>query len=250
MGWFRFILRFPLVVFYILTGFLLIIILHVVAGRFWFQRRYGKYVVTYWMKMLTFLIGLRVHVEGQPVEGLLVANHISWMDIIALDSIIASRFVSKDDVLRWPVIGLLPKWSGTFFLQRGSASAVGRINKEIQHALTDSSTVAVFPEGATQDGRKVHRFYSAILQAGIDADVPVQAVAIRYVRNGKRDEIASFVGNISFPAHAMGVLKAPSTNVYFHFCEPIIAHDMTRKELAKKLQSMVSAVFESERQYH
>jgi len=250
MGWLRFIIRLPLVLLYILSGFLMIVILHATTGRLWYQRQYGKTVIRRWMKVLAFLIGLKIHVTGKPVEGLLAANHISWMDIIGLDTIIASRFVSKDDVLRWPIIGLLPKWSGTFFLKRGSAAAVSRLNNEIQHALTESSTVAVFPEGATQDGRKVHRFFSAILQAGIDAEVPVQAVAIRYVRNGKRDEVASFVGNISFPAHVLNILKVASTNVFFHFCDPIMAKGMTRKELAEHLQVMVEEVFESEPQCH
>ena len=250
MGWIRFFIRLPLVLLYISTGFILIIVFHLLAGKLWFQHQYGKWAVSIWMKGLTFLIGLRVHVEGEPVDGLLVANHISWLDIVALDSIIASRFVSKDDVLRWPIIGLLPKWSGTFFLKRGSAAAVGRLNKEIQSALRAGSTVAVFPEGGTQDGCKVHPFFSALLQAGIDADVPVQVVAIRYIRNGKRDEIASFTGNISFPAHVLRVLKAPSVSAYFYFCEPIKEKELTRKQLAKKCQDMVAEVFEAEPQYH
>ncbi|NOY67638.1 MAG: 1-acyl-sn-glycerol-3-phosphate acyltransferase [Gammaproteobacteria bacterium] len=250
MGWFRFFIRLPLVLFYILVGFLIIILLHLLAGKSWFKTRLGKNVISVWMQILSFMIGLRIYVEGKPVTGLLVANHISWLDIIALGSITGSRFVSKDDVLYWPVIGLLPKWSGTFFLKRGSAAAVSRLNVEIQSALRDGSTVAIFPEGRTMDGREVHPFFSALFQAGIDAGVPVQPVAIRYIRNEKRDQIASFSGDITFLVHVLSVLKAPSVNVFFHFCEPILERDITRKELAKKCQNSVTKVFESEPQYH
>jgi len=250
MGWLRFFVRLPLVLCYVPTGFLLIILLHVLAGKLWYQRTAGKRVIVWWMNMFAFLIGLRVHVQGKPVVGLLAANHISWLDIIALDTVIASRFVSKDDVLRWPVIGLLPKWSGTFFLQRGSASAVSRLNEEIQLALRDKATVAVFPEGTTHDGREVHRFYSAILQAGIDADVPVQAVAIRYIRNEQRDKVAPFIDNLHFLRHFLGILQAPSTHAYFYFCDPVMAKGMTRKQLAEQLQARIADVFVSEPQYH
>jgi len=250
MGWIRVLIRFPIIISYIVIGFLLIILLHLLAGKSWYQTNFGKRVVTAWMKVLLFLFGIKVYVTGVPVAGLLAANHISWMDILALDSIIASRFVSKDDVLHWPIIGLLPKWSGTFFLKRGSATAVSRLNVEIESALRSGSTVAIFPEGGTKDGRKVRPFFSALLQAAIDADVPVQAVAIRYVRDGKRDDIASFVGDISFIAHVLKVLKTPVVNVFFEFCEPIDVQGLTRKQLAKKCQATVEDVFEREPQIH
>jgi len=250
MGWIRFLIRCPLILSYIIVGFLLIILLHLLAGKNWYQTGFGKRVVTTWMKVLLFLFGIKVHVKGTPMVGMLAANHISWMDILALDSIVASRFVSKDDVLHWPIIGLLPKWSGTFFLKRGSAAAVSRLNVEIESALRSGSTVAIFPEGGTQDGCKVRPFFSALLQAAIDANVAVQSVAIRYVRDEKRDDIASFVGDISFVAHVLRILKTPAVNVFFEFCEPINVEGLTRKQLAEKCQAMVEDVFEREPQIH
>ncbi len=205
MKWLLILIRLPLVVAYILLGFLLIFLLHVLAGKQWYMRQSGQRVISLWMSIFAFLIGLKIHVRGQAHPGLLVANHISWLDIIALDAVMACRFVSKDDVLSWPVIGLLPKWSGTFFLQRGSAAAVGRLNAEIVEALQQQSTVAVFPEGKTHNGEQVHRFFSALLQAGIDAEVTVQAVAIRYSRKGERDILAPYIDHDHIVSHLLRI---------------------------------------------
>jgi 1-acyl-sn-glycerol-3-phosphate acyltransferase len=243
MKWFWILLRLPLVLLYSLTGFFIIILLHVLAGKRWFQRNSGKHIIRLWMKLLAWLMGLRVHVRGQPGQGLLAANHISWLDIIALDTVIAARFVSKDDILSWPLIGLLPKWSGTFFLQRGSAAAVGRLNAEIVEALQHQDTVAVFPEGTTHNGEQVHRFFSAILQTGIDAGVPVQAVAIRYLRNGERDTLAPFIDDEGFAENVVRVLGAGRIDVYLDFCEAFVPHDMNRRQLSEHLYHQVKDTF-------
>lgn len=243
MGWLLLGLRLPLVILYILMGFVVIVALHLLAGNKWYQRKAGKMTIRIWMKLLALLIGLRIHVRGEPVEGLIVANHISWLDIIALDTQTAARFVSKDDVLAWPVIGLLPKWSGTFFLQRGSAAAVGRLNTEIVAALKEQASVAVFPEGATSNGESVHRFYSAILQAGIDSGVTVQPVVIRYYRHGQRDSIAPFIGGVSFVSHVISVLRQWRTDVFLDFGVAFIPQENNRKALAAHLHQQVEEVF-------
>ena len=243
MGWLLLILKSPLVILYILFGFVVIVTLHLLAGDKWYQRKAGKLTIRWWMKVLAVLVGLRVHVRGTPVEGLLVANHISWLDIMALDTVTAARFVSKDDVLKWPVIGLLPKWSGTFFLQRGSAAAVSRLNAEIVAALKQNASVAVFPEGTTSSGEEVHRFYSAILQAGIDSKVPVQPVVIRYYRNGERDTVVPFIGEISFFEHATLILRRFQTHVYLDFGEAFIPQENNRKALSEHLHQQVEKVF-------
>lgn len=244
MKWLLILVRLPLVVLFIILGFVAIVVLHLVAGNLWFHRSSGKYIIQNWMRAFAAMIGLKVHVNGHPHTGLLAANHISWLDIIAINSVIASRFVSKDEVLGWPIIGLLPKWSGTFFLERGSAKAVSHLNEEIVEALHQQATVAVFPEGTTHDGDKVHRFYSALLQAGLDAGVTVQALAIRYIRQGERDPLAPFIDDEHIVTHLFKILGTTRTDVYLAFSEAFIPKDMTRKVLAEKLHSQISLQFD------
>lgn len=243
MRWILILIRLPLVLIFVLLGFLVIFLLHILAGKHWFQRPSGKRVINLWMTLFAFIVGLKIHVRGQPHPGLLAANHISWLDIIALDAVIASRFVSKDDVMSWPVIGLLPKWSGTFFLQRGSAAAVSRLNSEIVEALQQQSTVAVFPEGTTHDGEQVHRFFSALLQAGIDSGATVQAVAIRYSRDGEPDVIAPFINDHNIVTHLLSVLGTGRIDVYLDFLEAFVPHDIKRKALAELLHDQIALEF-------
>ena len=242
MRWIRIFIRFPLAVLYMLSGYVTIILLRIFAGKRWYQHRWGRWVIRHWMSLFARLIGLRVHVQGKPVQGLLAANHISWLDIIAIDTVIASRFVSKDDVLHWPLVGLLPKWSGTFFLQRGSASAVSKLNEEIVAGLEQSDTVVVFPEGTTHNGKEIHRFFAALLQPGIDSGVSVQAVFVRYLRDGKLDTIAPFIDGIGFPEHLFRVLGVRNTDIYLYFCEPADTTGLNRKQLSSVLRQQLIAV--------
>jgi len=243
MKWLLILVRLPVVLVFVVLGFIAIILMHLFAGKKWFHRSSGKVTIQYWMQAFAAVLGLKVHVNGHPHTGLLAANHISWLDIIAINSVMASRFVSKDDVISWPIIGLLPKWSGTFFLQRGSAKAVSRLNEEIVQALQENATVAVFPEGRTHDGEKVHRFFSALLQAGLDAGVLVQALAIRYIREGKRDTLAPFIDDETIVMHLLKILGATRTDVYLAFAEAFIPKDLSRKGLAEKLQKQISQQF-------
>ncbi len=243
MKWLLIVVRLPLILILIVLSFIAIILMHVFAGKKWFHRNSGQLIIKYWMQAFAAVVGLKVHVSGHPHTGLLAANHISWLDIISINSVIPSRFVSKDDVIAWPVIGLLPKWSGTFFLQRGSARAVSQLNEEIVQALQQQATVAVFPEGRTHDGEQVHRFFSALLQAGLDAGVPVQALAIRYIREGRRDGIAPFVDDENIVTHLFKIMGVVRTDVYLAFSEAFIPNDMTRKALAEKLQNQISLQF-------
>ncbi|HEC27978.1 MAG TPA: 1-acyl-sn-glycerol-3-phosphate acyltransferase [Gammaproteobacteria bacterium] len=242
MGWIRFLFRFPLVLIYILSGFVLVILLHILTGREWYLGKHGKQMVCLWMKGFARIIGLRVHVQGTPHEGLLAANHVSWTDIIAIDSVIAARFVSKDDILKWPVLGLLPKWSGTFFLRRGSPAAVNRLNAEIVQALQTGSTIAVFPEGTTHDGIEARKFFSAIFQTGIESGCHVQGVAIRYLRDGKLDEVAPFINGVTFGQHVLKILMAPGIDAHLKFCDAFVPVNMDRKVLAARLHKEVDEV--------
>jgi len=243
MRWLRMSVRFPLVVIYMFSGYVMIILLHLLAGKRWYQHRWGRLVISNWMSGFAWLIGLRVHVHGKPEKGLLAANHISWLDIIAIDSVVASRFVSKDDVLHWPLVGLLPKWSGTFFLKRGSASAVSKLNAEIVAGLQCADTVVVFPEGTTHDGKEIHKFFSALLQPGIDAATTVQAVAIRYFRKGEPDNLAPFIGEDNILTHLFRVLGVAHTDAYLYFCPPAEAAGMSRKQLSDVLRDQLIEVF-------
>ncbi|GGL01349.1 lysophospholipid acyltransferase family protein [Mangrovihabitans endophyticus] len=127
-------------------------------------------------------LGVRLQVRGPaPRAGsLLVANHVSWLDVVALLAIGRMRLVAKHDVRGWPVIGAMAAGAGAIFLDRSRPKTLPTTVAEVSAALRDGRSVAVFPEGTTFCGADRGRFRPAVFQAAVDARAPVVPVAIRY----------------------------------------------------------------------
>ena len=125
--------------------------------------------------------------EGQfrPAATLLVANHVSWLDIAAMHAVCPqARFVSKADVRRWPLLGWLIGAAGTLFIERERKRDALRVVHQMAEALAAGDMVAVFPEGTTGDGRALLPFHANLLQAAIATETPVQPVALRFTEPG------------------------------------------------------------------
>jgi 1-acyl-sn-glycerol-3-phosphate acyltransferase len=140
-----------------------------------------------WSLGLLHAIGVRLLARGEFRAGanLVVANHVSWLDIAAVHAVCPrARFVSKSDVRRWPLLGWLIGAVGTLFIERERKRDALRVVHQTAAALAAGDVVAVFPEGTTGDGRTLLPFHANLLQAAIAADVPVQPVALRYTEPG------------------------------------------------------------------
>lgn len=139
---------------------------------------------------------------------LLVANHVSWIDIFVINAAVPSAFVSKEEVRRWPVIGWLAWKNDTVFLRRGSRGHARIINEEIADILGQGKVVAVFPEGTTTDGRSLLHFHAALLQPALVAGRPVLPAAISYWElNGERSLAPRYDGEISLGQCTTAILK-------------------------------------------
>ncbi|MEO7851748.1 MAG: lysophospholipid acyltransferase family protein [Rubrivivax sp.] len=139
--------------------------------------------IQWWSAKLVRVAGLRLRTSGQPDPGaaLLLANHISWLDIAAIHAVAPrARFVSKADVLAWPLLGWLIRNAGTLFIERERKRDAVRVLHQIGAALQAGDLVAVFPEGTTGSGRGLLPFHANLLQSAIATGVPVQGVALRY----------------------------------------------------------------------
>jgi len=140
-------------------------------------------LIRWWARKMLHVMGLDLRVEGELVAGgtLLVANHVSWLDITALHAVVPhARFVSKSDVKSWPLLSRLAHAADTLYLERERKRDALRVVHLIAQALGDGQTVAVFPEGTTSDGRSLLPFHANLLQAAIAAEAPVQPVALRF----------------------------------------------------------------------
>lgn len=196
-----------------------------------------------WNRKTCDILGLRILIKGEPpaTASLLVSNHISWLDIPLLGSLLPLNFLSKDEVRRWPVVGWLAWKSGTLFIKRGNHGAANQASLEITRHLKAGQNVLIFPEGTTTDGTRVRRFHPRLFAVAIDNVVSIQPVGIRYL-NGDGDHChsAAFIDNEPFTSSLWKILGEPSiqANVYFL---PIIksGHDAHRRALAEATRSQI-----------
>ena len=167
-----------------------------------------------WAARMLEILGISVEVRGtRPLHGplLLVANHISWLDILVLHAARHCRFVSKADVRRWPLLGTLATGAGTLYIERESRRDAMRVVHHMAEALRTGDVLAVFPEGTTTDGSQLLPFHGNLLQAAIAADAPVLPVALVYLdaRTGQRSRSVAYVGDDTLLASLWRTLAGP-----------------------------------------
>jgi 1-acyl-sn-glycerol-3-phosphate acyltransferase len=191
--------------------------------------------------------GVRVHRAGPvvPPGALVVANHVSWIDALALHAVAPVRLLAKAEVRRWPLVGVMAARAGTVFLDRDRLRALPDAVAGLADALRAGTAIAVFAEGTTRCGRDLGPFRPAALQAAHDAGAPVVPVAVRY-RTGAR---AAFVGDDTLASSLLRVLTAPGVAVDVTVC-PVVdpatvptgpARATARRALARRCADAVAA---------
>jgi 1-acyl-sn-glycerol-3-phosphate acyltransferase len=137
-----------------------------------------------WARRMLEIIGVDLQVRGRPPSRgpvLLVANHISWLDILVMHASRHCRFVSKSDVRHWPLIGTLATGAGTLYIERESRRDAMRVVHRMAQSLQAGDLLAIFPEGTTSDGMQLLPFHANLIQAAISAAAPVQPLALSFV---------------------------------------------------------------------
>lgn len=139
--------------------------------------------IRWWAGKMLRVLGMRLAVQGsfRPGAKLLVANHISWIDIMVVHAVCPeARFVSKADVQDWPLANRLVAGARTLYIERGKRRDALRVVHQMAEALAAGDTVAVFPEGTTGPGDALLPFHANLLQAAISQAVPAQPLALRF----------------------------------------------------------------------
>ena len=224
---------------------------HLVAGLLTILLRFPRLSpeqreirVQVWSRELLARLGIRLQVVGdatQPGPLLLVANHISWLDISALHAARFCRFVSKADVKAWPLIGALASGVGTLFIQRESRRDAMRVVHHMADSLRAGDVLAVFPEGTTSDGVELLPFHANLLQAAVAAGAPVQPVALLFVdtRTAERSLAPCYVGEDTLLGSVWRTVRAPGITVRIVFGEPQAAQGRERRAWAQELRTAV-----------
>lgn len=198
-----------------------------------------------WSRHLLHLLGIRVQPMGhvpspQTLNTMLVANHISWIDIFVMNAVVVSRFVAKAEVQGWPLIGWLSARTGTLFVTREKRQDAVRVNSEICTVLKAGDCIALFPEGSTTDGRTVQPFNSALLQPAVETGAHLIPVALRYRnRQGAFTDSAAYVGDMTLIDSFLKLAAEPAIVAELHFFEAIPSESLHRRELAKRAEGQI-----------
>lgn len=204
-----------------------------------------------WSRKLLVMLRIEAYVEGVPVEDLpgnllILANHISWLDIFVLHSLRPSRFIGKSELKRWPLLRHLIIGSGTLFIERERRRDAHRINGHAREVLASGDTIAIFPEGTTSDGSCVLPFHASLLQPIIDAGGHVQPIAIRYRdADGGRAEAPVYVGETSFMTSLWNVLGAKRLVVEVALGPTLPARAQHRRELSRQAEAFIRSTVEA-----
>ena len=189
-------------------------------------------------------VELRVVGEQRFAGGgaLVVANHLSWVEVVALNGVQPLRMLAKREVRDWPLIGPLAARTGALFVDRFGLGSLPATVADTAAALRGGAVIGVFPEGTTHCGQVAGPFRRAAFQAALDAGVPVRPVAFRLLEpDGTRAARAPFVGDQTLADSVGRVLRARRL-----ICEvtvlPAIEPIGDRRELARRAGAAVAAV--------
>ncbi len=203
----------------------------------------GGLLRAFHIKVSTFGILPPANTQGV----MFVANHVSWSDIHALNSLIPLRFIAKSDIKSWPIFGYLVKKANTLFIDRNKRQEAGRIVQITAASLITGDNLCFFPEGTTSDGsgtdgRYVLPFKSSVLQAAIDANTRIWPVALQYVNaDGSINTKMAYAGDTSLIDSMSQIINQKNALVELHFLAPIQAADYDRRSLTDAAYQAISA---------
>lgn len=227
-----------------LTTAPLLVLPHVRVRRTWLRTVAGAALVA--VGVTVRMRDARGSADASPGPGpgsrgaLLVANHVSWIEVVALLAVSPVRLVAKDEIRRWPVVGPVARATGALFLDRGALRALPRSVAAMTAALTAGDVVAAFPEGTTWCGRAAGPFRRAVFQAALDAEVPVRPVAVALRCSGRTAHEGAFVGDQALLGSVLRVVRVPAL-----VCEltllPALAPVGTRTELADRAAAAIGS---------
>jgi 1-acyl-sn-glycerol-3-phosphate acyltransferase len=197
-----------------------------------------------WSAELLRLSGIALQVNGAPQQtpSLVAANHVSWIDIFAINAVQPVRFVSKSEAAQWPLIGPLVRGVGTLFIERERAQDVVRVIHQMAQCLQDGDHIGVFPEGTTSYGHDLLPFHANLFQAACTKDCPaaVQPVLLFYAdqRSGRFSRAASYVGDETMVGSLWRMSAAPPLRVEVDYLPPL--HAPSRRALTQQTRDAIA----------
>lgn len=214
-------------------------------------------IISRWSRALLSACGLRLCVcqdreagrtslEQLAAGRMLVSNHVSWLDIFAINALVAASFVAKVELRRWPVAGWLAAMAGTVFIERGRRHAVHQVIDQMRRRIRGGYPVALFPEATTSIGDALLPFHANLLEAAIQEGAEIVPIVLRYRdAGGARAAEAAYVGDTTFLQSLWMVLGATGLAVSVTILAPVPSRNRKRHHLGAELAGVISAVLGS-----
>ena len=219
-----------------------------VAIRFPVLDRDGRVaIVQSWSATMASILNFKVRVVGEtpgvyPGNTLLVANHISWIDIFVLNSVTVSRFVAKSEIRNWPIIGWLCENTGTLFIERAKKRDTARIGNVVSAALAEGDCIAVFPEGTTANGTFLRPFNASLFQPILESQGMVQPVGLRYLGTDGQVTLApAYTDNLSLIESIWRIVSVREIVAELHFSRTLTAEGAHRRHLCREAEALIGS---------
>lgn len=224
---------------------------HVVKGLWIIRTRFERLtpeqrasLVRDWSHGVLRILGVELVVRGEvPHRGpaLVVANHVSWLDILVMNAAQPARFVSKSDVKHWPLLGSLITGAGTLYIERENRRDAMRVVHHVAERLQADDLIAIFPEGTTGDGSTLLPFHANLFQAAIAAEAPVLPVALSFVHAGARarHEAPIYIGDTTLLASMWATLRATDVQAVVVFGDPQTVQGRSRRVWAEDVRTTI-----------
>jgi 1-acyl-sn-glycerol-3-phosphate acyltransferase len=217
-----------------------------------------EWLIATWSRWLMAACGARVaeHVapggeslaalrgrDGPGQGRLLLLNHVSWLDIFAVDGLAPASFAAKAEIASWPLVGTLVARTGTVFIERGRRHAVHGVIQAMGAKLESGLRAAVFPEGTTSDGHRLLAFHGNLIQSALNVGCPIVPVGLRYVDpDGEPSHAAMFIGDTTFLQSLWRITGHPRVNVELHVLPAIHpGAATTRQQVAREAREAIAA---------
>lgn len=244
--WWRYAYRLPMLAWHlgVHLPIVLLLINPLTAKIVLANERLDYRLVRFWQGNLMRIFGFSLKRFGVPHAGacLSVANHVSWLDITLIHSQRVVHFVAKSEISRWPLVGWMARRAGTIYHRRGSTDSLNAVAQMMVQRMRENDSVGVFPEGGSSTSFHVRTFHARIFQPAVDADVPVQPIALRYTRTGELAHSVPFREHENFLQNFFRLLGEEGGTAEVHFLSVVPLAGNARRALAQTARTQIAAV--------
>ena len=259
MGFWRIAYKLSLVILMLIIGFITVLITSLLRGMRIIHSQHIQMLVKIWYQIFLKCIDLKVHIkiyteadennktntaEINSKGSVVVANHVSWMDIIVLGSVLPTHFLSKAEVRNWPLIGWMAHQIGTLFIQRGGGGDVDLLKKQMLHYVNTQQNILFFPEGKTGKGDKLMAFRPRLFSIAVDSWANIQPMSIKYGNQKSAHPVIPYQLNQNTFNNLLSVMAYGQIDIYVNFGQLIKSNNKTRDQLATNAQNQIAHLLE------